>query len=179
MSVVRFHPEAPCADVAHLVERHLAKVEVAGSSPVIRSNLYSNLWRYSQVVRQRSAKPLSPVRIWVAPPVQFYIVVFAVRCMNFGFIYGMAIFYIFVFTGERMLINIGFGNSVSSDKIVAILSADSSPVKRLTRTAKSSNSLIDATCGRKTQSVLVMDSDHVVLSALSSDVISSKYQQTG
>ena len=52
------------ADLAHLVERDLAKVEVAGSSPVIR------LWRHSQAVRQRSAKPLSPVRFRVAPSKQ-------------------------------------------------------------------------------------------------------------
>ena len=51
------------ADLAHLVERDLAKVEVAGSSPVIRS-----IWRHSQAVRQRSAKPSSPVRFRVAPP---------------------------------------------------------------------------------------------------------------
>lgn len=75
-----------------------------------------------------------------------------------------------------MLLSVGFGNFVSNEKIVAILSADSSPVKRLTRTAKENNNLIDATCGRKTQSVLVMHSGHVVLSALSSDVISSKWQ---
>ena len=97
--------------------------------------------------------------------------------MNFRFVYGMAMFYIFVSKGERMLLNIGFGNFVSNDKIVAVLSADSSPVKRLVRIAKESNSLIDATCGRKTQSVLVMDNNHVVLSALSADAISSKYQQ--
>ena len=76
-----------------------------------------------------------------------------------------------------MFLNIGFGNFVSNEKIVAILSSDSSPVKRLTRTAKEGNNLIDATCGRKTQSVLVMDSNHVILSALSSDVVLSKYQQ--
>lgn len=75
-----------------------------------------------------------------------------------------------------MLLSIGFGNFVSDEKIVATLSADSSPVKRLTRIAKENNNLIDATCGRKTQSVLVMDSGHVVLSALSSDVISSKWR---
>lgn len=98
--------------------------------------------------------------------------------MNFKFVYGMAIFYIFVVTGEKMLLNIGFGNFVSNDKIVAILSADSSPIKRLTRTAKEGNNLIDATCGRKTQSVLVTDSNHVILSALSPEVISSKCEQT-
>ena len=67
MSLVRFRPEAPYADLAHLVERHLAKVEVAGSSPVIRSKLWVRkisypqlIWRHSQVVRHGSAKPLSP-----------------------------------------------------------------------------------------------------------------------
>ena len=54
------------ADLAHLVERDLAKVEVAGSSPVIRSIF----WRHSQAVRQRSAKPSSPVRFRVAPPTE-------------------------------------------------------------------------------------------------------------
>ncbi len=55
MSLVRFRPKAPFAGLAHLVERHLAKVEVASSSLVTRS-----IWRHSQVVRQRSAKPLFP-----------------------------------------------------------------------------------------------------------------------
>ena len=65
MSLVRFRPEAPeFADLAHLVERHLAKVEVASSSLVTRSIF----WRHSQVVRQRSAKPSPPVQIRVAPP---------------------------------------------------------------------------------------------------------------
>ena len=73
--MVRFRPEAPFADLAHPVERHLAKVKVASSSLVIRS---TNQWRYlyrychirhhSQGVRQRSATPLSPVQIWVVPP---------------------------------------------------------------------------------------------------------------
>ena len=59
------------ADLAHLVERDLAKVEVAGSSPVIRSTyrvLSNKIWRHSQAVRQRSATPSSPVQFWVAPP---------------------------------------------------------------------------------------------------------------
>lgn len=73
-----------------------------------------------------------------------------------------------------MFINIGFGNFISKNRIVSVLSADSSPIKRLIRTAKDSNGLIDATCGRKTQSVIVMDSDHIVLSWLPSDVIHSR-----
>ena len=66
------------ADLAHLVERDLAKVEVAGSIPVIRSrrardivpDFNKKIWRYGQAVRQRSATPLSPVRFRVAPPTQ-------------------------------------------------------------------------------------------------------------
>ena len=94
--------------------------------------------------------------------------------MNFKFIYGMAKFYIFVIIGEKMFLNIGFGNFVSKEKIVAILNAESSPAKRLMRSAKENNSLIDATCGRKTRSVLTMESGHVVLSSLGSDTIFSK-----
>ena len=74
MSLVQFRPEAPYADLAHLVERNLAKVEVAGSIPVIRSkntgtqNVPVIIRRHGQAVRQRSATPLSPVRFRVAPP---------------------------------------------------------------------------------------------------------------
>ncbi len=74
MSLVQFRPEAPFADLAHLVERNLAKVEVAGSIPVIRSknmgtiNVPIIIRRHGQAVRQRSATPLSPVRFRVAPP---------------------------------------------------------------------------------------------------------------
>ena len=75
-----------------------------------------------------------------------------------------------------MFINIGFGNFVSEKKIVSVLNADSSPIKRLVRTSKDNNSLIDATCGRKTQSVIITDCDHVILSALSSEVIYSKLE---
>ena len=73
-----------------------------------------------------------------------------------------------------MFINIGFGNFVSDRRVISVLSAESSPIKRLIRNAKDSNNLIDATCGRKTQSVMVMDSDHIVLSSLSSEVIHSR-----
>ena len=73
--MVRFRPEAPFADLAHPVERHLAKVKVASSSLVIRSTKTKTLMcfrlynrHHSQGVRQRSATPLSPVQIWVVPP---------------------------------------------------------------------------------------------------------------
>ena len=66
-------------------------------------------------------------------------------------------------------IRIGFGNLVSSERIIAIIGPDSSPVKRLIQDAKDRGTLIDASSGRKTKSVLLMDSDHLVLSSLSAE----------
>ena len=63
-------------------------------------------------------------------------------------------------------LKIGFGNLVAASRIIAIVSPDSAPVRRLIQDARDHESLIDATSGRKTRSVLVMDSDHLVLSAL-------------
>lgn len=63
------------------------------------------------------------------------------------------------------LINIGFGNMVSANRLVAIVSPDSAPIKRMVQEARERGTLIDATFGRKTRAVLVMDSDHIVLSA--------------
>ena len=74
-----------------------------------------------------------------------------------------------------VLINVGFGNLVSSSRVVSILTPDSAPMKRLVRMAKERDCLIDASCGRKTQSILVMDSGHVVLSALAPETISNKF----
>lgn len=67
------------------------------------------------------------------------------------------------------LINIGFGNLVSAQRLLAIVSPDSAPIKRLIQESRDRGMLIDATYGRKTASVLIMDSDHVVLSALSTE----------
>ena len=64
------------------------------------------------------------------------------------------------------LINIGFGNMVSAGRVVAVVSPDSAPVKRLIKEARERGMLIDASYGRSTRAVLIMDSDHVVLSAL-------------
>lgn len=64
------------------------------------------------------------------------------------------------------LINIGFGNMVSAERMLAIVSPDSAPIKRLIQESRERGMLIDATYGRKTAAVVVMDSDHVVLSAL-------------
>ncbi len=66
-------------------------------------------------------------------------------------------------------INIGFGNLVSAQRLIAVVSPDSAPVKRLVQESRDRGMLIDATYGRKTASVLIMDSDHVVLSALAAD----------
>ena len=64
------------------------------------------------------------------------------------------------------LINIGFGNLVSAERVLAIVSPDSAPIKRLIQESRERGMLIDATYGRKTASVFVMDSDHVVLLSL-------------
>ena len=66
-------------------------------------------------------------------------------------------------------INIGFGNLVSVQRLIAVVSPDSAPVKRLVQESCDRGMLIDATYGRKTASVLIMDSDHVVLSALAAE----------
>ena len=64
------------------------------------------------------------------------------------------------------LLNIGFGNMVSAERLIAVVSPDSAPIKRLIQESRERGMLIDATYGRKTASILVMDSDHVILSAL-------------
>ena len=64
------------------------------------------------------------------------------------------------------LINIGFGNMVNGDRVIGIVSPDSAPIKRLVQESRERGMLIDATYGRKTASIFIMDSDHVILSAL-------------
>lgn len=72
------------------------------------------------------------------------------------------------------LADIGFGNLVNTDRVVAVVSADAAPTKRIIAAAKEKNLAIDATCGKKTQSVLIMDSGHVVLSAKKTERICQK-----
>ncbi|MBS7370251.1 MAG: DUF370 domain-containing protein [Oscillospiraceae bacterium] len=72
------------------------------------------------------------------------------------------------------LISIGFGNTVNADRIVAVVSPEAAPVKRIVQLAKDDGSAVDATCGRKTRSVIICDSGHVVLSALQPDTIAGK-----
>ena len=75
------------------------------------------------------------------------------------------------------LIQIGFGNFVSDARIVSLVSPDSAPIKRIIQEARDNALLVDATYGRKTHSVLVMDSGHVVLSALSPDTIEARVNE--
>ena len=72
------------------------------------------------------------------------------------------------------LINIGFGNMIAADRIIAIVSPDSAPVKRLIQEARERKTVIDATQGRRTRAVIQMDSDHLVLSAIQPETIAGR-----
>ena len=72
------------------------------------------------------------------------------------------------------LINIGFGNMVSASKLVAIVSPESAPIKRIIQDARDKGVLIDATYGRRTRAVVVMDSDHVVLSSIQPETVANR-----
>ena len=73
------------------------------------------------------------------------------------------------------MINIGFGNIVSASRLIAIVSPESAPIKRIIQDARTNGTLIDATYGRRTQAVLVMDSDHVILSALQPETVANRF----
>ena len=77
-----------------------------------------------------------------------------------------------------MLINVGYGNIVNMDKVVSIVRTEAAPIKRMIQVAKDSNMAIDATCGRKTKCILIMDSGHIVLSALLPDTIENREEQS-
>lgn len=72
------------------------------------------------------------------------------------------------------LVNIGFGNLVNADRIIAVVGPDSAPVKRIVQDARDKGAVIDATYGRRTHAVLIMDSDHVVLSSLTPEAVMSR-----
>jgi extracellular matrix regulatory protein A len=72
------------------------------------------------------------------------------------------------------LINIGFGNIVSANRIVSIVSPESAPIKRMIQEAKDSKMAVDATYGRKTRAVIIMDSGHVILSALQPETVAAR-----
>jgi len=74
------------------------------------------------------------------------------------------------------LLNIGFGNVVASERVVAIITPGSAPVKRLKDHARDTGKLVDATQGRRTRAVIVTDSDHVILSAVATETITSRLE---
>ncbi len=73
------------------------------------------------------------------------------------------------------MINIGFGNIVASNRVIAVVSPESAPIKRLINEAREEGKLVDATYGRKTRAVVIMDSNHVILSAIQSETISQRF----
>lgn len=74
------------------------------------------------------------------------------------------------------LVNIGFGSMVAAGRVLSILAPDSAPIKRIIQEAKDRGMLIDASYGRKTKSVLLMDTDHVILSAVSPETLTERWQ---
>jgi len=76
---------------------------------------------------------------------------------------------------DQNLLNIGFGNTVAAERVVAIVSPNSAPMKRLKDEAKDEKRLVDATHGRRTRSIIIMDSNHIVLSAIQAETISQRY----
>ena len=72
------------------------------------------------------------------------------------------------------LINIGFGNMVSANRLIAIVSPESAPIKRIIQDSRDRGTLIDATYGRRTRAVIIMDSDHVVLSAVQPETVANR-----
>lgn len=75
------------------------------------------------------------------------------------------------------LINIGFGNMVSAGKLVAIVSPESAPIKRIIQDARDRGTLIDATYGRRTRAVIIMDSEHVILSAVQPETVANRFTE--
>ena len=74
------------------------------------------------------------------------------------------------------LINIGFGSMIAANRMLSILEPDSAPIKRVVQEARDRGMLIDASYGRKTKSVILMDTDHVILSAMTPEVLSDRWQ---
>ena len=75
------------------------------------------------------------------------------------------------------LINIGFGNIISADRLIAIVSPESAPIKRIIQDARDNGKLVDATYGRRTRAVIMMDSDHVVLSAVQPETVANRLEK--
>ena len=79
---------------------------------------------------------------------------------------------------DMKLINIGYGNMVAAERIVTVVSSDSAPIKRLIQDAKDGGRVIDVTCGRKTRAVVITDSEHVILSALQTETIANRLENS-
>ncbi len=75
------------------------------------------------------------------------------------------------------LINIGFGNMINAERMIAIVSPDSSPVKRMITEAREQGNLIDATCGRRTRAVIITDSNHVILTYLQTETVANRMDE--
>ena len=71
-------------------------------------------------------------------------------------------------------INIGFGNMVAAERIIAVVSPDSAPVKRMVQDAKDAGRTIDVSCGRRTRSVIITDSEHIILSAIQTETLANR-----
>lgn len=75
------------------------------------------------------------------------------------------------------LIHIGYGNMISASKVIAVVSPDAAPIKRIVQEARDKGMLIDATCGRRTKSVIITNSDHIVLSAVQTETIANRFNE--
>ena len=75
------------------------------------------------------------------------------------------------------LLNLGFGNMVNADRVIGIVSPDSAPIKRIVQDAREKGALIDASYGRRTRAVLIMDSDHVILSGIPLESIAGRFEE--
>ena len=71
-------------------------------------------------------------------------------------------------------VNVGFNNMINAERVVAVIASESAPAKRLIQDARDSGRAIDCTCGRKTRCIVIMDSDHVILSAIQNETISQR-----
>ena len=76
------------------------------------------------------------------------------------------------------LVNIGFGNLIARERMVAVVTPDSAPIKRLVQDAKDEGRAIDVTCGRRTRAVIITDSEHVILSAIQTETISNRLESS-
>jgi len=76
---------------------------------------------------------------------------------------------------DQYLLNVGFGSTVVADRVVAIVSPNSAPMKRLKDEARDEGRLVDATHGRRTRSIIIMDSNHIVLSAIQAETVSQRF----